>query len=335
MSIQIDWLVAITGDGDRRFPIGMSRCASAPDVDRLGHAVRAAEELGLQVLLAPTGTWSEDAWLVAAVLVGATRRVRLFAGFLPERVTPLLAADLMARAQRLSGGRLIVKVEPDAADGDSETSGSSAPHDAWVRTRAFLATLRRQWPGPCTVDSNGVAPALETPGGRACGSVPPVFLHADGPGAEHLAARYADVHLARGAQPTLLASAVERMRALAAAAGRELQFGIRLEVVVRYDRERARRAALRLGAARCGTSHDRRDGWFGTRWALVGSCEEVADRIEYYHCAGIERFVLSGYGRAEEAYWFSDGVVPILERRGLLVDPTIARGAQRVVVAPH
>ena len=43
----------------------------------------------------------------------------------------------------------------------------------------------------------------------------------------------------------------------------------------------------------------------------------MADRIAEYHALGIEEFVLSGYPHLEEAWWFGEGVMPILRRRGL------------------
>lgn len=56
----------------------------------------------------------------------------------------------------------------------------------------------------------------------------------------------------------------------------------------------------------------------GAGTALVGSHEEVADRLEDYHRLGIDEFVLSGYPHVEEAYRFAEGVAPVLRRRGLL-----------------
>ena len=58
----------------------------------------------------------------------------------------------------------------------------------------------------------------------------------------------------------------------------------------------------------------------GAGTALVGSHEEVADRIEEYHGLGFDEFILSGYPHLEEAYWFGEGVMPILRRRGVLTD---------------
>ena len=55
----------------------------------------------------------------------------------------------------------------------------------------------------------------------------------------------------------------------------------------------------------------------GAGTALVGSHREVADRIAEYAAIGIDEFVLSGYPHLEELYWFGEGVLPELRRRGL------------------
>ena len=59
----------------------------------------------------------------------------------------------------------------------------------------------------------------------------------------------------------------------------------------------------------------------GAGTALVGSHEEVADRIAEYANLGIEEFVLSSYPHLEGAYTFGEGVLPILAERGLWKDP--------------
>jgi alkanesulfonate monooxygenase len=65
----------------------------------------------------------------------------------------------------------------------------------------------------------------------------------------------------------------------------------------------------------------------GAGTSLVGSHEEVADLIEEYARLGITEFILSGYPHLEEAYWFGEGVLPILERRGLWHHPAPSREA--------
>ena len=56
----------------------------------------------------------------------------------------------------------------------------------------------------------------------------------------------------------------------------------------------------------------------GAGTALVGSHDEVADKLAEYHALGIDEFILSGYPHVEEAWWFGEGVMPRLRDRGLL-----------------
>jgi alkanesulfonate monooxygenase len=56
----------------------------------------------------------------------------------------------------------------------------------------------------------------------------------------------------------------------------------------------------------------------GAGTALVGSHEEVADRIEEYRANGFDEFILSGYPHLEEAWRTGDGLLPELRRRKLL-----------------
>ena len=56
----------------------------------------------------------------------------------------------------------------------------------------------------------------------------------------------------------------------------------------------------------------------GAGTALVGSHDEVCDRIAEYHEIGIDEFILSGYPHLEEAYRVGEGVIPELRRRGLM-----------------
>lgn len=58
----------------------------------------------------------------------------------------------------------------------------------------------------------------------------------------------------------------------------------------------------------------------GAGTALVGSYDEVAERIaEYYREAQSSHFVLSGYPHLEEVYHIGDGLIPTLKRLGLSV----------------
>ena len=71
----------------------------------------------------------------------------------------------------------------------------------------------------------------------------------------------------------------------------------------------------------------------GAGTALVGSHGQVADLIEEYAALGISEFILSGYPHLEEAYWFGEGVLPELRRRGRWAPPGAHPAAPGVALA--
>ena len=56
----------------------------------------------------------------------------------------------------------------------------------------------------------------------------------------------------------------------------------------------------------------------GVGTGLVGSYDEVAERMLEYAALGFDEFILSGYPHLEEAYWFGEGVMPRLREAGHL-----------------
>jgi alkanesulfonate monooxygenase len=54
----------------------------------------------------------------------------------------------------------------------------------------------------------------------------------------------------------------------------------------------------------------------GAGTALVGSHEQVAERIAEYHELGLDEFILSGHPHLEEAYAVGENVLPLLRRAG-------------------
>ncbi len=72
----------------------------------------------------------------------------------------------------------------------------------------------------------------------------------------------------------------------------------------------------------------------GAGTALVGSHDEVADRIAEYHDLGIDEFILSGYPHLEEAYRVGEGLVPVLRTRGLINSPEPPSSSDTTVDGP-
>jgi alkanesulfonate monooxygenase SsuD/methylene tetrahydromethanopterin reductase-like flavin-dependent oxidoreductase (luciferase family) len=79
-------------------------------IDYLGQIARAAENLGFDAVLTPTGTWCEDAWLVTCALSQHTTRLRFLVAFRPGITNPTLAAQQATTFQRTTNGRLLINI---------------------------------------------------------------------------------------------------------------------------------------------------------------------------------------------------------------------------------
>jgi alkanesulfonate monooxygenase len=325
----------------------------------LGQIARSAEQLGFVGALTPTGAWCDDAWLATAMLAEVTERLKFLIAFRPGLLSPTLAAQMAATYQRHSRGRLLLNVVVGGEPHEQRAYGDFLDKDArYARAEEFLTVVEDLWAGE-TVDYEGEHVRVEgatlnrTPDPR-----PPIYFGGSSRAAGPVAARHADVYLTWGEPPEQVAPKLEWIRELAAEQGRAPRFGIRLHVIARDTSEQAWAEARRLldgldpetirtvqdGLARSesvgqkrmlalhGGSTERLEispnlwagiglarGGAGT--ALVGSHTEVADRIEEYHALGIDEFILSGHPHLEEAYWFGEGVLPLLRERGLWRHP--------------
>jgi alkanesulfonate monooxygenase len=352
--------------GGHGVPAGAAGGARPATIAYLGQIARTAEQLGFVGALTPTGAWCEDAWLTTAMLVEATDRLKFLVAFRPGLVSPTLAAQMGATFQRHSQGRLLLNVVTGGESHEQRAYGDFLDKDArYARTDEFLHIVRALWRGE-TVDFTGEHLRVEGAQlARVPDPTPGIYFGGSSPAAGRVAARHVDTYLTWGEPPDAVAQKIEWVNGLAAAEGRTLRYGIRLHVISRDTSEQAWAQAQRLldgidpetiaqvqaGLARSESEGQkrmlalhggRRDGleiapnlWAGVGLvrggagtALVGSHTEVADRIEEYHRLGITEFVLSGHPHVEEAYWFGEGVLPILRARGLWEHPAVADDAQ-------
>jgi alkanesulfonate monooxygenase len=360
MTLTLHWFLPTAGDSRDIVPAGADGHHRAPSIDYLGQIAEAAERLGFEGVLTPTGTWCEDAWVTTAALLGRTQRLKFLVAFRPGLISPTLTAQMASTYQRISGGRLLVNVVTGGDDSEQHRFGDwLGKEERYARTGEFLSILRQAWtdtPADLDGDYYHVAGATtHTPPSPT----PPIYFGGASEAAERVAAQYADVYLTWGEPPAMVRERVERARELAAAAGRELRFGIRLHVIARDRAEdawaeterlvsvmdpktvaatqRAMKLTGSVGQQRMAALHGGSTDdlvvapnlWAGVGLvrggagtALVGSHEEVAERIAEYHEIGFDEFILSGHPHLEEAYAVGEGVMPVLRKAGLLHAPT-------------
>jgi alkanesulfonate monooxygenase len=345
--------------GGHGVPAGVAGGARPATVKYLGQIARSAEQLGFVGALTPTGGWCEDAWLATAMLNEVSESLKFLVAFRPGLMSPTLAAQMGSTFQNLSKGRLLLNIVVGGEAHEQRAYGDFLEKDErYARADEWLTVVSRLWQGE-KVDFHGKHVTVEgatIP--RVPDPLPPFYFGGSSPAAGPVAAKHSDVYLTWGEPVEAVAKKVEWIRGLAAAQGRKVRFGIRLHIIARDTSEAAWAEAdwllkaidpatineVQAGLARSESEGQKRmlalhggktdnlvvgpNLWAGVGLvrggagtALVGSHSEIADRIKDYAAVGIEEFVLSGVPHLEEAYWFGEGVLPILKRDGLWQHP--------------
>ncbi|MFE5591987.1 LLM class flavin-dependent oxidoreductase [Streptomyces sp. NPDC056549] len=321
------------------------------DLGYLAQVARAAEQAGFARLLTPVGLGCVDPWVLTSAVAAVTERIGFLVAFRAGLTRPTLIAQQADTFRRLFGDRIALNVVTGGDPVEQKAYGDHLPKDErYVRTGELMGVVRELLDGSAVTlngrhvrveDARLAAPSVGTP--------VPLYFGGASPEAEEVAARHAEVQLLWGEPPAAVAERVARVRARAARAGRTLRFGIRLHVITRdtsaeawqeadrilagFDPEAVRASQERFarmdstGQARMTALHGGSaesltvapNLWAGiglvregAGTALVGSHDEVAQRLFEYGQAGIDEFVLSGYPHLEEAYRVGEEVAPRL-----------------------
>ncbi|MCT6589652.1 FMNH2-dependent alkanesulfonate monooxygenase [Pantoea dispersa] len=348
-SINVFWFLPTHGDG--RY-LGTTEGGRPVDLAYLQQVALAADNLGFYGVLIPTGKSCEDSWLVASALAPMTRRLRYLVAVRPGLQPPTLAARMATTLDRLSEGRLLINVVTGGDPVENKGDGIFLNHsERYEVTREFLDVYSRLMRGE-KVDYQGehiqvegaevLFPPVQENG-------PPLYFGGSSEAAIDVAAQQIDTYLTWGEPPAQVAEKLTVVRERAESRGRKLEYGIRLHVIVRETEEEARAAADKLiahldddtiaqaqkifarmdsaGQARMSALHNgSRDNLYiapnlwagvglvrgGAGTALVGSPQQVAERIREYQALGVTNFILSGYPHLEEAHRVAELLLPLL-----------------------
>ncbi|WP_454909385.1 FMNH2-dependent alkanesulfonate monooxygenase [Variovorax gossypii] len=248
--MQIFWFLPTHGDS--RY-LGTSEGARPVDLAYLQQIAGAADNLGYEGVLIPTGRSCEDPWVIASSLIGATKKLKFLVAVRPGLHQPSLAARMAATFDRLSGGRLLVNLVTGGDQTELEGDGVYLDHAArYEQSAEFIRIWReiiaRSHDGQ-SFDYEGkhlsvkgaklLYPPVQKP-------YPPVWFGGSSAAAHELAAEQVDAYLTWGEPPAEVAKKIADVRARAERKGRKVEFGIRLHVIVRETEDAAWKAAEEL-----------------------------------------------------------------------------------------
>jgi len=248
--MQIFWFLPTHGDA--RY-LGTSEGARPIDLAYLQQIAGAADNLGYEGVLIPTGRSCEDPWVIASSLIGATKKLKFLVAVRPGLHQPSLAARMAATFDRLSGGRLLVNLVTGGDQAELEGDGVYLDHASrYEQSAEFIRIWReiiaRSHDGQA-FDYEGkhlsvkgaklLYPPVQKP-------YPPVWFGGSSAPAHELAAEQVDAYLTWGEPPAEVAKKIADVRARAERKGRRVEFGIRLHVIVRETEDAAWKAAEEL-----------------------------------------------------------------------------------------
>ncbi len=248
--MKIFWFIPTHGDS--RY-LGTAEGARTLNHNYLKQVAQAADSLGYEGVLIPTGRSCEDPWVIASSLLSVTTRLKFLVAVRPGLHQPALAARMAASFDRMSNGRLLVNLVTGGDRAELEGDGVFLDHSQrYEQSAEFIRIWReiitRSHDGQ-TFDYEGkhlqvkgaklLYPAIQKPH-------PPVYFGGSSDAAHDLAAEQVETYLTWGEPPAEVAKKVADVRSRAAKHGRTVNFGIRLHVIVRETDAEAWAAAESL-----------------------------------------------------------------------------------------
>ena len=307
--------------------------------EQIGFDLTLIAELNLNDIKGPDAP-SLDAWSTAAALAAVTERLELMVAVRPTFHPPALLAKQAANIDRISGGRLTLNVVSSWWAGEAKQYGVEFDqHDArYARTAEWLAVVNGMWSTPRFTHAGTyyrMEDAILEPKPVARPR-PTIYAGGESEAAKQLIAEDCDAYLMHGDPPERVAAKVADMRARRARAGGgrpPLTFGVAGYVVCADTESAARAEVARITDVRqSAAGYANYQDWLantqleqqvsledysvsnrGLRAALVGTPEQVAERISEFERAGVDLLLLQFSPQYEEMERFAAEVIPLVE----------------------
>jgi len=274
-----------------------------------------------------------DAWSTAAALAAVTERIELMVAVRPNFHQPALFAKAAANIDAISGGRLALNVVSSWWADEARQYGLEFDQhdDRYARTSEWLKVVDGLWTEKrfsFAGDRYRLEEAICEPKPAAR---PTIYAGGESESAKAIIATQCDAYVMHGDPVEAIAPKISDMKQRReAAGGPPMQFGMAAYAIVRDSEAEAREELERITALppEPPAGFDNFDQWLsgtqlertlklqeysvsnrGLRPNLVGTPEQVRERIEEYEEAGLDLLLLQMSPQAEEMDRFAAQVI--------------------------
>lgn len=280
---------------------------------------------------------SLDAWSTTAALAAVTERLEIMTAVRPTFHQPALLAKQAANIDRISGGRLALNVVSSWWATEAKKYGVQFDEhdDRYARTSEWLDVVDGMWKEPRFTYAGkyyAVDDAILEPK-PARRPRPVIYAGGESPAAKALIAQKCDAWLTHGDPPETIGAKVADMRARREQlALPPMHFGAAGYAVVRGTEEEARREVGRItDVQQSAKGYANYQDWIGNtqleqrvsledysvsnrglKSGLVGTPEQVAERILEFERAGLDLLLLQFSPQLEEMERFAEEVIPLV-----------------------
>jgi dimethylsulfone monooxygenase len=314
-----------------------------PSWDYVRHLAQRSEQIGYDLTLIAELFLNDikgidapalDAWTTAAGLAAVTQSLELMVAVRPTFHAPAMLAKQAANVDRISGGRLALNVVSSWWSDEARRYGVTFDqHDnRYARTAEWLHVVNSAWTSPRTtfagkyyqVEDLIVEPKpARTPR-------PVIYAGGESEAAKDLIARTCDAYVMHGDPPERIREKIADMRRRRAAIGLPpMKFGVAGYAIVRETEREAGEEIARITNVQPGSpGYENYRDWLantqleqrltleeysvsnrGLRSGLIGTPEQVAERVAAFEQAGADLLLLQFSPQLEEMEIFSSQVI--------------------------
>jgi len=301
--------------------------------EQIGFDVTLIAELNLNDIKGVAAD-SLDAWSTAAALAAVTKRIELMVAVRPTFHLPALLAKQAANIDHISNGRLTLNVVSSWWSDEARKYGVAFEQhdDRYARTSEWLDVLDGVWKQDhfsfsgkyYRVEDNVLAPK------PVAQPRPTLYAGGESPAAKDLIAAKCDAYLMHGDPPERVREKITDLGERRARVNLPpLKFGIAGYAIVRQTEREAQDELRRITDVRqsaagyanyqqwlAGTQLEQRVSLEdysvsnrGLRSGLVGTAEQVAERLAEFEAAGVDLVLLQFSPQLEEMERFAEAIL--------------------------